>query len=419
MVAVERGNADTLLLIIADKILPGTTVMSDIRSVYGGIERLPLKYHHQTVNHSKHYVDPDTVACTSGVESMWQKFKMKHKSRFGADRGLTSVAGCLAADGSYLRSVVPKNMDDQKSNLAVNQKVDDDKYYFLTWNVILIGGIMSVSLIGFIVMASLRFRIPLSSSTYNGDEMFISIQLDPHKDSYIFSDDPETTEMTTTADYEKMSPDDQKSNESTTNPFTLTPAKEPAASTEAAVQFKSSNPTTTKLMHSTSTPPSITLMHVLTTAAAIKWPPKTTVTIKPTPITQASTSTTRNIIQSSIRTSQTTTERKTSIFQRGTTKSIVTPTPMTIVSNVPVLQSQNVTQLTPNQLPNTVSNVPVPQSQNVTQLTPNQLPNTVSNVPVPQSQNMTQSTSNQLPNQLGGVNSLNETTNGGIANMAN
>ncbi|VDK56620.1 unnamed protein product [Anisakis simplex] len=71
-----------VLPIIIDKVLPGTTIVSDLWSAYGGIKKLPVKYHHETVNHSKHFVDPDTGACTNGVESMWQKFKMKHKSRY-------------------------------------------------------------------------------------------------------------------------------------------------------------------------------------------------------------------------------------------------------------------------------------------------------------------------------------------------
>jgi len=41
LILVEHRNADTLLPIIQDWILPGTTIMSDLWGAYGGIGNLP------------------------------------------------------------------------------------------------------------------------------------------------------------------------------------------------------------------------------------------------------------------------------------------------------------------------------------------------------------------------------------------
>ena len=62
VVPVERRNADTLLPLIEQHILPGTTIISDCWAEYGGIER------HYTINHSQNFVDPETAAHTNTIE---------------------------------------------------------------------------------------------------------------------------------------------------------------------------------------------------------------------------------------------------------------------------------------------------------------------------------------------------------------
>ncbi len=48
---VPNRRAATLLPIISDWILPGTTIMSDMWAAYGGIGNMPQGFRHLTVNH--------------------------------------------------------------------------------------------------------------------------------------------------------------------------------------------------------------------------------------------------------------------------------------------------------------------------------------------------------------------------------
>jgi len=86
LIPVEHRNADTLLPIIQNFVMPGTIVMSDLWAAYNGITNLPEGYQHLTVNHSVNFVDPDSGACTNTIESTWQKFKHEHKKRYGTQR---------------------------------------------------------------------------------------------------------------------------------------------------------------------------------------------------------------------------------------------------------------------------------------------------------------------------------------------
>ena len=86
LVTVERRNADTLL----PNIRPNTEIHSDLWLAYGGIRVLPEGYNHLQVNHSVHFVDPDTKACTNHVENMWKNAKISHKARCGTKRSLLS-----------------------------------------------------------------------------------------------------------------------------------------------------------------------------------------------------------------------------------------------------------------------------------------------------------------------------------------
>ncbi|VDD88175.1 unnamed protein product [Enterobius vermicularis] len=88
IVAVEYRDAATLVPLVRQYILSGTTVMSDKWAAYDGSQDLPERYQHLTVNHKLHFIDPLSGACTNTIESLWQKFKKGHKERYGTLRTL-------------------------------------------------------------------------------------------------------------------------------------------------------------------------------------------------------------------------------------------------------------------------------------------------------------------------------------------
>lgn len=73
LVPVDRRDKETLLPIIRDCILPGTTVISDCWKAYNTLG--DEGYVHLTVNHSVNFVDPDTGAHTNTIESTWRHVK--------------------------------------------------------------------------------------------------------------------------------------------------------------------------------------------------------------------------------------------------------------------------------------------------------------------------------------------------------
>ena len=81
LVPVEQRNADTLLPIIQQYILPGTTIISDCWAAYNNIEN--LGYQHLTVNHTYNFVDSITHAHTNNVDN----FRMLSKIRSKKERG--------------------------------------------------------------------------------------------------------------------------------------------------------------------------------------------------------------------------------------------------------------------------------------------------------------------------------------------
>lgn len=85
---VEDRTAATLLPLIQHHIAPGSIIHSDCWPAYGqpgvsGISMLPQNYVHQTVNHTRYFVDPVTHAHTNNVECMWKNCKSKFKSMNG------------------------------------------------------------------------------------------------------------------------------------------------------------------------------------------------------------------------------------------------------------------------------------------------------------------------------------------------
>lgn len=85
---VERRDANTLLPLIQQYILPGSIIISDMWAAYGRIDQLPELYTHYTVNHSENFVDPETGAHTQTIEGTWCHFKRRHKKEMGTARSL-------------------------------------------------------------------------------------------------------------------------------------------------------------------------------------------------------------------------------------------------------------------------------------------------------------------------------------------
>ena len=65
--------------------------MSGQWAEYSTIKDVPEGYQHGTVDHSLHFIDPETSAYTNSIESLWRKFKESHKSRGGAERALLDL----------------------------------------------------------------------------------------------------------------------------------------------------------------------------------------------------------------------------------------------------------------------------------------------------------------------------------------
>ena len=70
LVEVDRSDAVTLLPLIQQHIRPGSMAYSDEWSAYNQLGTV-TGCNLQTVNHSVHFVDPNTGAHTQGVQSMW------------------------------------------------------------------------------------------------------------------------------------------------------------------------------------------------------------------------------------------------------------------------------------------------------------------------------------------------------------
>ena len=91
VVPVERREAATLLPLIRQYVVPGTSVMSDQWAAYSTIKDTPKRYQHEAVNYSLHFINPETGAYTNSIESLWQKFEEGHKSRYGTESALLNL----------------------------------------------------------------------------------------------------------------------------------------------------------------------------------------------------------------------------------------------------------------------------------------------------------------------------------------
>ena len=85
MIAVPNRKAATLLPIIKRWIAAGSIIHSDCWKSYNKLSA--MGYTHITVNHSKHFVDEETAACTNRIESEWRHAKTS-LPKYGVHKGL-------------------------------------------------------------------------------------------------------------------------------------------------------------------------------------------------------------------------------------------------------------------------------------------------------------------------------------------
>ena len=92
MFTVPDRTAATLLPIIRQSVLPGTTILSDQWAAYNGIAA--MGYNHETVNHSRNFVDPVTGAHTQNIERSWKAAKERNKRHNGTHRDMLDSYMC-------------------------------------------------------------------------------------------------------------------------------------------------------------------------------------------------------------------------------------------------------------------------------------------------------------------------------------
>ena len=85
-IKVPDRTAQTLIPIIQKCIAPGTTIHSDCWTAYSTISNLPQGYVHKTVNHSEHFIDPNTGSHTQNIERMWRELKRVRRRYEGIGR---------------------------------------------------------------------------------------------------------------------------------------------------------------------------------------------------------------------------------------------------------------------------------------------------------------------------------------------
>ena len=78
---VEDRSSDTLVPIIQAMVKPGTTIMTDEWRAYTALN--DHGFQHLTVNHSIHFVHPETGANTQRMENVWAQAKQKIKQSKG------------------------------------------------------------------------------------------------------------------------------------------------------------------------------------------------------------------------------------------------------------------------------------------------------------------------------------------------
>lgn len=95
MFPVPDRSAATLIPVITQHIRPGTNIASDLWRAYSNISTIPgMNYTHETVNHSRNFVDPNTGANIQRIERSWKKAKERNKRHNGTHRHMLDSYMC-------------------------------------------------------------------------------------------------------------------------------------------------------------------------------------------------------------------------------------------------------------------------------------------------------------------------------------
>src|SRR5271154_3427583 len=73
--SVQDRTQETLLDVITRHVAPGSIIHTDLWRGYYGLDTIGMT--HRTVNHSRHFVDPETGVHTNTIEGTWNGIKLK------------------------------------------------------------------------------------------------------------------------------------------------------------------------------------------------------------------------------------------------------------------------------------------------------------------------------------------------------
>lgn len=86
---VRNRQAPTIIPIIQQYVLPGSTVHTDDWRAYRCLDR--LGYAHEVVIHKRHFVDPTTGVHTNNIEAMWSRLKEFLRPYHGSSQKQTTM----------------------------------------------------------------------------------------------------------------------------------------------------------------------------------------------------------------------------------------------------------------------------------------------------------------------------------------